>query len=121
MARRTRFTSCPRWLLPLLVLFLVLGHVCELPTYSHLVMSSHGAEGAAGHSGHDHPDPQISCDAIDVVSNTGPVHVGPNVGVMEMPRPASPAPLRLVTSLVEDSRGLPSRPPLFLLYASLLI
>jgi hypothetical protein len=34
---------------------------------------------------------------------------------------ASPVPVRLVTSSLEDPKRLPSRPSLFLLYASLLI
>ena len=120
MAHPDRFTPLPRSLLPMLVLFLVLGHACELPAYTHLG-SSHAAENA-GHSGQDHhAGAQISCDAVDILSNTGPVRIDAGLDVLETLPLASPPPLRLVTSLAEDSKAPPSRPPLFLLHASLLI
>jgi hypothetical protein len=51
MARRTPVLA-PRWLLPLLALFLALGHVCESPAHVDLVVSPHLTEGA-GHAADD--------------------------------------------------------------------
>jgi hypothetical protein len=121
MVHRDRFVPAPRWLLPLLALLLVLGHACELPAYADVVISPH-LTGGAGHAAHDHADePQVSCDPVDVLSSTGSAQVGPDLGAAQVVPLASPVPVRLLTASREDSKRLPSRPPLFLLHASLLI
>lgn len=122
MIHRNRLLPIPRWLLPILVLFLVLGHVCELPAYADLAISSHPAGDDHRHAAAHHTDTsQISCDAVDVLSNTGSVHAGYSLDVAEAHPVASSVPVRFATSSLDDSKRLPSRPPLFLLYASLLI
>ena len=123
MIRRNRLLPIPRWLLPLLVLFLVFGHVCELPAYADLAISSHLTSDGHQHAADHHTGTsQISCEAVDILSNTGHVQVGPSLDVAEaLPPVASPVPARFVASSLDDSKRLPSRPPLFLLYASLLI
>ena len=122
MVHRRRFVTAPRWLLPLLALFVVLGHTCELPAYVNLVTSAHPTEDT-GHHTHDQThDAQISCDPVDAVTtSTGCAEVEPVLGAV----PAIPLdgwlPVRLVITSVADATRLPSRPPLFLLHASLLI
>jgi hypothetical protein len=109
-------------LFALLVLFLVLGHVCELPAFADLAVASHPTGEDHRHAAHHHTDTtQISCDALDVVSSTGSVHGKPSLDVTEALPVASLIPIRFVSSSLDDSKRLPDRPPLFLLYASLLI
>ena len=123
MIHRNLLVPIPRWLLPLLVLFLVLGHVCELPAYADLAVSSHPTGDDHRHAG-DHQDTdtaELSCDAVDVLSSTSSAHGRPSLDVTEALPVARPVPVRFVTSSPNDSKRLPSRPPLFLLYASLLI
>jgi hypothetical protein len=121
MVHRDRFVPAPRWLLPILALLLVLGHACELPAYVDLVISSHVTEGA-GHAAHDQAhEPQISCDPVDVLASTGSAQVGPDLGAAQAVPIASPVPVRLLATSLEGSKRLLSRPPLFLLHASLLI
>ena len=118
MTHGRRVLRGPRWLLPALVVFLVLGHVCELPAYA-AVLSHATAE--AHHADHHGDEAQMSCDAVDAVSNSGSLHV---VHVLHM-APADlvdvAAPIQRVSSMVEHWTHLRSRPPLFVLYASLLI
>ena len=122
MIHRNLLVPIPRWLLPLLVLFLVLGHVCELPAYADLAVSSHPTGDDHRHAADHHTDTaQISCDAVDVLSSTGSVHGRPSLDVTVALPVASPVPIRFVTSSLHDSKSLPDRPRLFLLYASLLI
>lgn len=116
-----RFNLSPgrRWLFPALVLVLVLGHACELPAF----VSSHGVDGPH-HSGHGHADAEmVSCDGAGLVSNessSSPVRADLDVSVE---RAIFPAPLvRSVASRsLEGDAGRAARPPLFLLFASLLI
>ena len=121
MILRDSLQSAPRWLLTIMVALLVLGHVCELPAYAELVIPTHSTEGRSA-DGHGH-EPEMSCDPVDAVSNTTPVQVmGPVLGFAQA-LPATSLVLGwLVTpSSIERSTRLPSRPPLFVLYASLLI
>lgn len=102
-----------RWLLPLLVVILVLGHVCELPAYVELA-SHHSAEGNA--------DEQLgSCDAVPATSSPGhaPVWAPPDVA-LALPV-LDPTPARRAAWSFEDPVRLIERLPLFLLHASLLI
>ena len=114
-----RFLLVPRWLAPMLGFLLVLGHACELPAVADLL--SHAAEDAH-HTADDHPDESlISCDAVGLPSSTGSFYVGPGLDVAEVVAGASAAPARLIVSSRDDSDRPPSRPPLFLLHASLRI
>jgi hypothetical protein len=119
MLHSSRLLLVPRWLVPTLVVLLVLGHACELPAFADLV--SHAAEDSH-HSADNHADENlISCDAIGLPSSTGYLQVGPSLDVAIALPVARPVLVRLIISSPEDSNRLPSRPPLFLLYASLLI
>ena len=120
MVHRGRFVPAPRWLLPLLALLLVLGHACELPAYANLVIAPHLPEGAGHADDHAH-EPQMSCDPVDVLARSGALQVGPELGAEQVAPLAGPVPVRLLTVSLEDWKRLPSRPPLFLLHASLLI
>lgn len=114
-----RLASVPRWLVPLLAFLFVLGHTCELPAFADLV--SHSGDDAH-HSAHSHADEdEISCDAVGLPSSTGYLQVGPSLDVAAGLPVARPASVRLIISSPEESNRPPSRPPLFLLYASLLI
>jgi hypothetical protein len=121
MIRRERSRSARRWLLPLVVVLLVFGHVCELPAYASLVGTLHSTEDRSA-DGHEH-DSEWSCDPVDAVSTTTPVQVPrPTLDITEMlPVPSSvPGGLGAPSSF-EPSKRFASRPPLFVLYASLLI
>ena len=100
---------------------LVLGHICELPAYAGLVFPLHSAEGRST-AGHGH-EPEMSCDPIDAVSNTTPVRVmGPVLETVQVLPATSPVPgWVIMPPSIDRSTRRPSRPPLFLLYASLLI
>jgi len=105
----------------MMVALLVLGHVCEFPAYADLVIPPHSTEGRSA-DGHEH-EHEESCDPVDAVSNTTPVQVtGPVLETVQALPATSPVPGWLVTSSsIERSTRLPSRPPLFVLYASLLL
>lgn len=119
MIPSSRLLLVPRWLVPMLAFLLVLGHACELPAFADLVSD---ATEDARHSADNHADENlISCDAVGLPSSTGYLQVGPGLEVAEALPVARPVPVRLIISSPEDSNRLPSRPPLFLLYASLLI
>jgi len=119
MLQSCRLRCVPRWLVPVLAFFLVLGHACDLPALAELV--AHPAE-AAHHSADHHDDESlISCDAVGVPTSQEHLRVNPGLDVVELLRVARPAPLRPMIWSSQSSRRLPSRPPLFLLHASLLI
>ena len=109
----------PRWLVPTLAFLLVLGHACELPAFADLL--SHSAEDSHHSADHHADENLISCDAIGLPSSPGYLQVGPSLDVAVAFPVARPVPLRLIISSSVDSKRLPSRPPLFLLYASFLI
>lgn len=121
MLHRNGPRSAPRWLLTVMVALLVLGHVCELPAFAGLVVSPHSPEGRSA-DGHGH-EPEMSCDPVDAVSNTTPVRMmGPALEIAKADSVTSSVPGGLVTAAsIQPSVRRPSRPPLFLLYASLLI
>ena len=115
-------SSARRWVLPILVLLLVLGHACELPAYAGLVGSSHAAEDRHHSGGGHHPgEPTISCDAVGVPS--GPVYpqAGAALEISGAPRVDASIPARLAARSLEDAANVMVRPPLYLLHASLLI
>ena len=121
MVHRNLFVPASRWLLPILAWLLVLGHACELPAYAALVGSAHPAEGAGHVAHHQTHEAEVSCDPVDVVASTGAVEMGPALGAAQVLPVGSPLPARLVIASLDDSKRPPSRPPLFLLHASLLI
>jgi len=100
---------------------LVFGHVCELPAYADLVIPAHSTEGGSA-DGHGH-EPEMSCDPVDAVANPTPIQVmGPALETVQALPAVNTVPGWLVTaSSVQRSKRLPDRPPLFVLYASLLI
>lgn len=121
MGKRDDSQSSPRWLLTMLVALLMLGHVCELPAYAGLVIAPHSTEGRSA-DGHGH-EAEMSCDPVDAVSNTTPVQaMGPFLGTFQiLPVPCLVPGWLNASSSIEPSTRRPSRPPLFVLYASLLI
>src|SRR5262245_49355259 len=121
MDHRNRLVLASRWLLPILALFLMLGHACELPAFVDLVVTAHpteDADHAAHHQGHG---PELSCDPVDAVASTGSVAAAPLLDAARVVSPDSPLPTWLRTTPPEGAKRGPSRPPLFLLHASLLI
>ena len=103
-----------------MVTLLVLGHVCELPAYADLVIPPHSTEGHSA-DGHGH-EPEMSCDPVDAAASTTPVRLMDPALEIAQALPATAVLGRPVTpSSIESSTRLPSRPPLFVLYASLLI
>ena len=114
-----RLLSVPRWLAPMLGFLLVLGHACELPAVADLL--SHAAEDAHHSADHHADESGISCDAVGVVSNTGSLHLGLGLDLADVVAVARPVPARKNVSSLNDSDRPPSRPPLFLLHASLRI
>jgi len=118
MAQSHRIMSAP-WLVAILVSLLVLGHACELPALADLAMPA--TESTHHHETDHHSDEnQIVCDAVGV-PNTVYSQVGPGLDALGAISVASPVPIRLVGAALRGSARLPSRPPLFLLHASLLI
>src|SRR5262249_15932901 len=115
-----RLPLVPRWLVPILVFLIVLGHACELPAFVNLV--AHGSEDAH-HSADNHADENlISCDgAVGLRSSTGYLQVARSFEAAKALPVASVSPARPIISAPDNSVRLASRPPLFLLYASLLI
>lgn len=99
-------------MLAILVVILVLGHVCELPAYVELV-SHHSADNA---------DEQLSsCDAVAATSSSSHFQVSTGLDVAPALQLVDAAPMRRMLQSFEDPANLPSRLPLFLLHASLLI
>jgi hypothetical protein len=119
MVHTYRLLLVARWLVPMLIAFLVLGHTCEVPAWADLVSDT---TEAARHSAGDHEDENlISCDAVGVPSSTAYLQLGPSLDVAEVLPVARPVPVRVIRLSLDGSSRLPSRPPLFLLHASLLI
>ncbi len=101
------------WLLPLLVAIVVLGHVCELPAYVELA-SHHSAEGNAD-------ELLSSCDAVTATSSSGHAQVWTGLDMTVVLPVMDAALVSRTLQSFEDPAKLPSRLPLFLLHASLLI
>ena len=114
-----RLLVVPRWLVPMIAFLLVLGHACELPAFVDLL--SHAGEDAHHSVDHHADETLISCDAVGLPSSTGYLQVAPSFEAAEVLPVASPVPVGLIISVPGNSNRLPRRPPLFLLYASLLI
>ncbi len=97
----------------MLVVLLVLGHVCDLAAFADL---------DAHHPVDGHADELLGpCDAVPATSSPGHAQVwAPLERAMALPV-AGVVPDRRVVSFIEEPATLAGRPPLFLLYASLLI
>ena len=111
------------WFLPMLVVLLVVGHLCDLTAYAGTPVSSHAAE-SSHHSADGHGGEQLasSCDAVNATSSPGYSHhlyTGAELSVGLTAIKSTPA--RSAPRSFEDPARLRIRPPLFLLHASLLI
>jgi hypothetical protein len=117
-----RVAPAHRWVFPVVVMLLVLGHACELPAYAGLVGSFQAAE-ESHHSGDGHhPGAQeLSCDAVSATSSPESPQVNAALGVSLVRQVDDPVPARMVVRSVEGPAKFRVRPPLFLLHASLLI
>lgn len=107
---------------PTLVLFLVLGHACDLPAYVDVVSTSLTAE-ESRHSGDGHQSDEqaFSCDLASATSSPSHslVAAAPEISVVLQVNDRAPAPM--VARAFEGPAKLAFRLPLFLLHASLLI
>lgn len=116
------FGALGRWMFPLLVAFLVLGHACELPALAELIVD-HSERAAAVPVEHDHEDDEhaLTCDGALVLPTQTVAKVTPSL-VMVVVEPTlvmpglQPASVSKALS-IRSSAG----PPLFLLFSSLLI
>ncbi len=115
-------SSARRWVLPVLVLLLVLGHACELPAYADVVGTSQTAEESHhSHDGHHADEQGLSCDAATATSVPGHSRVAAALEISVVPQVNDPAPSRMVARTFEGPPKFAARPPLFLLHASFLI
>jgi hypothetical protein len=108
-------------MLPILVLLLVLGHVCDVSAYADALAESPPATG--GHHAADGPDDDqaLSCDAVEAVSSPAAPQVAPALEIAAVPRLADDLPMGVVVRSPLPAPPGRARPPLFLLHASLLI
>jgi hypothetical protein len=116
-------SSARRWVFPLLVLFLVLGHVCDLPAYADAISTAHTAEESHHHSGGGHhgDEQALSCDPTSATSSPGQPQVAAAPELSVASPVNDPVPARMVARSFEGPAKFAVRPPLFLLHASLLI
>jgi hypothetical protein len=123
MAASHRPATIHRWLFPLLVALLVLGHACELPAYAGLIATHAAGTGAATPVEHDHDGDEhaLACDGALVLPGPLTTELNPeSVMALAAPPAATPAPRpgpRPTARPIKSSAG----PPLFLLFSSLLI
>jgi hypothetical protein len=124
MSRVAHRTSAP-WVVTILALLVVVGHVCELPAFAD---AARLALTSTHH--HDTPDPDhhhdrnhhadetsISCDPIDA-ARTVSSDAGVTLEVAAIDAPTQP---RVVRVAPGGLLGPPAPPPLYLLHRSLLI
>ena len=130
--RTARLTGPLRWLLPVLVALLVLGHACELPAYvdviAHHAATTHEPPVAPHHHGspaaapHDDGDGHaLVCEGAVVVPSHGTAQLAPVLTVaIAAPALARVAPLQ-VSRLPVPVAQVATGPPLYLRFSSLLI
>jgi hypothetical protein len=126
MMRSHSRRSKSRSLIFVLTLLLLLGHACELPAFAEVVAHTHeGAHDSSQHHSPDHhgDDDQVSCDALVGIrsSTSASPGVSPNLDAREALPVATVVPSQIAAAPPRGSSGLPRRPPLFLMHASLLI
>ena len=113
MTTRRHRHAAGRWLLPLLVVLLMLGHVCDLSALA--ALDAHHQTHGDGHA-------QLgSCEAMPAASSTGQARVCPAPIVAVALPVVDETPVRTGASVVEARPAIIGRPPLFLLHAALLI
>ena len=110
-----------RLISPVLFVFLLLGHACDVPGYVDLVIHADAAEDSHHSMDQRGDEHAVRCDAAGVMPS--PTYSRVDLGLdLVTPVPVDgPTLFRSATRSVERLAELPSRPPLFLLYASLLI
>ena len=120
MVEFVAWVSARRWVLPVVVLLLVLGHACELPAYADLIGTSHAAEESHHAADGHHDEPTLSCDPT-TAATSGPsqsqVAAAPEFSVVSQVNHRA----RTVARSFAGPAKFAHRPPLFLLHASLLI
>jgi hypothetical protein len=123
MMQRRFLAPALRWLLPFLMLLLIVGHVCELIEYADSVTPPHLTAGAGyAAEGHEH-EHDISCDAVEALPSSAAAFSAPYVEASQAVQAGLPPslPVQIAPALLQDAKWPPSRPPLFVLHASLLI
>jgi len=123
MMQRRFLALALRWLLPFLTLLLIVGHVCDLLEYADRVTPPNLNPGLGyAAEGHEH-EHEISCDAVEALPSSAAAYSAPYVEASQAVHaglePSSP--IQIAPTLLQDAKWRPSRPPLFLLHASLLI
>jgi hypothetical protein len=124
-------------MLPVLVLLLVLGHVCELSAYAELlsdpgVAGGHpgavdhaagGHHGTAAHRAADGQDSEhdLSCDVLDATSSPDAPRGAPALEIAAVVLGAQDEAIGGLDAAPLPAPPRLARPPLFLLHASLLI
>lgn len=104
-----------RWLLPVLVALLALGHVCDLSAFAPLDTHHH-------HPAEGHDDELVtSCHAVPATSSSGRSQVWASPDIAPARSVVEAPPARSATWSLKDLVTLIERPPLFLLHASFLI
>jgi hypothetical protein len=118
MVRSRRLAALRHLAFPLLVALLVLGHVCELPAYTELIVPvDHPAP--AGHD-HEGDEQALSCDVIPAVPARATAEITPFVAIAQVV-PVAIAPAGAASLPIARPIRSCAGPPLFLLFSSLLI
>ena len=113
---RRRRDGLDRWLLMVLGVLLVLGHVCELPTEA-LLTTGHAEAGE-----HDSHGDSIHAGSCEAVTTAGGASVAVPLTAGDLPLSDRLAPTHNVARGVLPTRSSPSpAPALFLLHLALLI
>jgi len=103
MAEREPLCTVARFLLQALVLFLIVGHACELPAYAR-VLHPHDVTEADHHSAQDSADqPEISCESVDATTTSDSVAVGARLAIGETLAVVRPITARVLSSFVKNA------------------
>jgi hypothetical protein len=120
MSHSLHLARARRWLLPVLALFLVVGHACELPAFT-AALAHHGDDPPAHGHAREH-EAEMWCDPVDAVSGGSTRdRVGSGMEALPVPSAARPACAGPGTPAPARRWQPPDRPPLFVLHAALLI
>jgi hypothetical protein len=123
--RFRRSSLMSRWLFPLLVVSVMLGHACDWHGLAdlgwvHAADADHHGDGHHHRDGHD-DGVQIACEPVQIAVNTGFAPSDSGFASAVAPRAvALPDLARLASAAKAPEAGVP-RPPLYVLHASLLI
>ena len=116
--------SSSRYLVVLLTLVVMVGHLCDLPMEALADWHVHqGGHESTDHHGRDQADEiQSSCDPVDGIRPSGTVRADPGPSVSaDRAALASMVVASVIPLPRYDSPGASRRQPLFLLHSSLLI